>query len=533
MTTVYTQTGHPITLGDRLGDGAEGIVFATPDSPDVCVKLYFESKPDVEQRLGVLLGLPPHSWSGDTAEHMHVAWPYAVIYDAASRVDRTALGFLMPLVHGVPLGRLFDPGDRARSLDSPTWRTLCTICARVARLFDMLHDVGIVVGDTSPNNILVTPSGHVTLIDCDAVQFRDPATGTIHSVTKLTPSHSPPQQGTALTELTHDHDHFGLAIMVCQLLMEGQHPFEGVPTDPAATAGHIPDNIRAGRNRIGNPGSLMVTDELGLLPVEVLPPGIRVLAAAEFRSVTANGGRVRRQDRGRWENALRRAGHEITGCRNNDRHFRHRSVDSCVWCERKAAGHGDAYPPGPPAPPSAGPLPLLPKPAAPAPPAEQPPALPAAPTVLPPGLTPHEALGRLERFLGLEPSSPTQPPDTARPSRTPPDGPRPQATDPLAQTPTRGPAPGPTPSRPRPQATGPAAPTPAPAAGQTPGRPRARGPAAGPTPGPEPDSETDSASRTPGRPARGFVDATLSFLGWVLVVFFMLGLLGAIASLVR
>src|SRR5262249_27343210 len=149
-------------------------------------------------------------------EHVHVAWPRAVLLDA----DGAVCGVVMPRVNGAPLLRLLDPVRRIEVLDEPTWRTNLTVASRVARLFERLHGAGVVIGDVSPSNLIVDRHGHVTLIDCDGVQFTDPRSGELYRGEKFTPEYAAPEVlRDPVRPLSPEHDLFGLAVMICQLLM--------------------------------------------------------------------------------------------------------------------------------------------------------------------------------------------------------------------------------------------------------------------------------------------------------------------------
>src|SRR4051812_11796164 len=177
---LHTPAGRPveIVVDEEIGSGAEGVVYPVADSPHVCAKIYsdFERSAELGPRLDALTRLGPVTWGGDCPEHLHVAWPRTTLRD-----DKGLLrGVVVPRIEGTPLLRLLDAGARIELLDEPTWRTTFAIAARVGRLFDMLHGAGIVIGDVSPSNVLVDRHGHVTLLDCDGVQFTDPDTGTLH-----------------------------------------------------------------------------------------------------------------------------------------------------------------------------------------------------------------------------------------------------------------------------------------------------------------------------------------------------------------
>ncbi|MGY2088228.1 protein kinase domain-containing protein [Nocardia gipuzkoensis] len=329
--------GRRVTLQpNNFGGGAEGLVYGLDGTSDLCAKIYLDQgEPTRARKLAALRRTIPATWEGDNAEHLHVAWPREVLHDAAG----ATAGFLMPLVQGKSLTTLFDPGQRIEAVDDPTWRVLVAVAARAARLLAMLHAVGIVVGDVSPTNMLVSRSGHVTLIDCDAVQFTDPRSGELFRCTKVTPEYAPPMAANGQT-LTPSHDNFGLAVLVCQLLMEGDHPFEGVPVDPDTPDFAAAENIQQQNNRLLFPERFVTVP--GAAPVELLPPEVRELAMACF----GNGHRdpTARPTAQAWADALDRAGFRLMGCRENERHVYHSSLSECVWCGISRAGLGEHYP---------------------------------------------------------------------------------------------------------------------------------------------------------------------------------------------
>ncbi|WP_280372824.1 protein kinase domain-containing protein [Nocardia abscessus] len=321
---------------NNFGGGAEGLVYGLDGTSDLCAKIYLDQgEPTRARKLAALRRTIPAAWEGDNAEHLHVAWPREVLQDDAG----ATAGFLMPLVQGKSLTTLFDPGQRIEAVDDPTWRVLVAVAARAARLLAMLHGVGIVVGDVSPTNMLVSRSGHVTLIDCDAVQFTDPRSGELFRCTKVTPEYAPPMAANGQT-LTPSHDNFGLAVLVCQLLMEGDHPFEGVPVDPDTPDFAAAENIQQQNNRLLFPERFVTVP--GVAPVELLPPEVRELAMACF----GNGHRdpTARPTAQAWADALDRAGFQLMGCRENERHVYHTSLSECVWCGISRAGFGEHYP---------------------------------------------------------------------------------------------------------------------------------------------------------------------------------------------
>lgn len=324
-----------VELGDMIGSGAEGQIFAVKGSEDVCVKLLFDDDPVLYDRIQALTRLQPARWRGDHGEHHHVAWPLAWVESQ----DRRPRGYVMPRVQGSLLEVMFDARSRLDALAEPTWRTALDVAARTARLFQMVHDVDIVLGDVSAANLMVTRSGHISLIDCDTVQFRDPGTGGLWPATKLTPEYAPPNSRTDGGELSSSHDLFGLGILIARLLMEGQHPFEGVPARGADLT--IDQNIARRNNRITHPEQLVPI--AWAFDPAALPPAITALLIRCFGPGYDDP--EARPSPAQWQGALDRAGYELQGCVTSDRHLFHSSLPSCVWCGRREIGHGDSYPP--------------------------------------------------------------------------------------------------------------------------------------------------------------------------------------------
>lgn len=334
MAVIHVPGRGPVGLGETIGSGAEGTIFEVRGTADVCVKLLYDDRPDLGERLDALMTLKPALWRGDHREHLHVAWPLK----PALNGDGVVCGYVMPRVEGKLLEGMFDAHGRLGALAEPTWRTAFDVAARTARLFQKLHDVDIVLGDVSAGNIMVTPSGHVTLIDCDTVQFRDPRTGRVWPATKVTPEYAPPGPVRPDVRLQPSHDLFGLGILVARLLMEGQHPFEGVPVDGRDLT--IDQNIAFRINRLTHP-ELLVAIRWAFEPA-ALPPDVLALLLRCFGP--GHDDPNARPIPAAWLRVLDRAGYELRGCTRSERHLYHSSLSDCVWCQRSAAGLGDSYP---------------------------------------------------------------------------------------------------------------------------------------------------------------------------------------------
>ncbi|BCJ74589.1 hypothetical protein CS0771_41330 [Catellatospora sp. IY07-71] len=341
---VFLRGGRQVHLSEpMIGQGAEGYVLSVKDQPRICAKLYIEPTDLHRTRIEALVELPPADWSGDCAEHVHVAWPQAGLYDEEGKL----VGFLMSRVAGIALDNLFDHDTpQNHGLDDPSWRNRMVIASRVARLFAMLHERQIVLGDIKPANLVVDQHGHVTLLDCDSVQFVDRRTGDVHKPTKFTPIYAPPELlSTQHALLSGHHDTFGLAVLICRLLLGGDHPFEGVPTLGGGDT--LEENIRRNANRVTQPRSLVELTQLP--PPTLLPPPVYALLKKAFDDGRADP--AHRPAAKTWQEVLHQAAGELTECRINSWHAYPPAAAACGWCAFVKQHGGPYYVGGPPPPP--------------------------------------------------------------------------------------------------------------------------------------------------------------------------------------
>ncbi|MEV6692800.1 hypothetical protein AB0M35_15145 [Micromonospora sp. NPDC051196] len=177
-------------MGDELGSGGQGAVFALPHtrSPSLVYKAYSEDVlADLDADvLTELVDLPSGLSAQDRRRlSMVAAWPR----DLVTEGDRVC-GFTMALVpqrfhtkiklaegHKEHLGQiqllLNSPAYLTRIAGRIDDRFRLNLLADIAGTLRLFHRLGLTVGDLSPNNLLYSLTGEPLchFIDCDAMQL--------------------------------------------------------------------------------------------------------------------------------------------------------------------------------------------------------------------------------------------------------------------------------------------------------------------------------------------------------------------------
>lgn len=208
-----------LVVTDRVADGGQGSVFRLSDG--TLLKLYHAGIAVLAAELGRLIDQPVRQRLGASA-----AWPTGRVFHGGRCV-----GLLMP---EAPARFATTLAGRSRLLElqfllyprqSP-WAAVPVpdatarhrLAVGYARLFDLLHTGGVVVGDVSMRNLLWTLAGGpaVFAIDCDGfrVAGRPPAVRPASTAGWGDPS--------CPHEVTLDSDRYKLALLTLRLLL-GNH----------------------------------------------------------------------------------------------------------------------------------------------------------------------------------------------------------------------------------------------------------------------------------------------------------------------
>lgn len=312
--------GKLYQVGKRIGKGGEGEVYTLQDNKDLALKIYtIQDKSTREQKISAMVNL------GLAAKYELVSFPVAI----ARTSDGAFLGFVMRLLDGhKPLHELYSPGSRKVHFPQADYRFLVRVATNIARAVASVHKSGCVIGDINHSGMLISAKAVAALIDADSFQI---TTSTSQFLCKVAvPEYTPPElQGKNLSSIlrTQNHDAFGLAVVIFQVLFMGRHPFVGT-----VRSGDIPplhENIKNFRyvyteNRnVGMdqpPGTPSISDFSSLI-------------AENFELAFSNNVMMPRPSAEKWVKSLEALEASLVKCDENPLHYIPRDVSECPWCE--------------------------------------------------------------------------------------------------------------------------------------------------------------------------------------------------------
>lgn len=218
--SIHDSHGNLVQLGDAIGRGGEGQVFRITGRPDVVAKLFHRGVSQEKQtKLEAMLKCA-------TADlYKLTCWPCELLRNKEHRV----VGYVMPYASGYQdIHKLYNPRSRSKYFPDCDWGFIVRSAANMARAFAMIHSYGHVVGDVNHSSVFVSSKATVRLIDCDSFQIQH--SGRVYLCPVAEPLHTAPElYGKDLASLarTPNHDNFGLAVLIFELLFMGRHPFAG------------------------------------------------------------------------------------------------------------------------------------------------------------------------------------------------------------------------------------------------------------------------------------------------------------------
>jgi DNA-binding helix-hairpin-helix protein with protein kinase domain len=319
-------SGAALTLSRKLGEGGEGVVYSTSEPRGIVAKLYAQPLSRVQ-----VAKLETMVHAGDETLLSVAAWPLALVFEGVRPV-----GFTMPLLGSQhALHELIGPKRRQTLFPDAHWNFLIHTGINLARSFEILHARGIVVGDVNSSNVVVNRDATTRLIDCDSFQIR--AQNAVFRCNVGVAEYQPPElQGKDLARIDRlpQHDLFGLAVVIFQLLFVGKHPFSGVlPAHARIENATIGDNVAARRFFYGPEARRNgLNPPPGSLGLTAVTPEMALLFRRAFLGEPAL-----RPGAAEWHRALDDLKERVAPCAASKAH-RHLRGSACPWCALEKRG---------------------------------------------------------------------------------------------------------------------------------------------------------------------------------------------------
>lgn len=320
--TFITSSGKRISTGSLLGKGGEGAVHNVVENPDVAIKIYNDGKA-TERREKIMAMVA----AGLSKTSDHVAFPIEVV----NYPNGKFAGFSMKKVAGFKnVHDLYGPGSRRTEFPSADSRFLIRAAFNLANAVASIHRSGCVVGDINHSGILVSKQALVTLIDSDSFQFRynGKTFRSLVGVAEYTPAEL---QGVSFqnTDRTANHDAFGLAVLLFQLLYLGRHPYAGrylgkgdMDIKTAISQRRFAYSSRRTETQMEPPPFVPALDDYG---DEIH----NAFELAFSRTAEIGKGRPSAAD---WVAVLDRLQSNLAVCAIDKSHHYHSSKSACPWC---------------------------------------------------------------------------------------------------------------------------------------------------------------------------------------------------------
>jgi DNA-binding helix-hairpin-helix protein with protein kinase domain len=326
---LYDSHGQPVDLGTQLASRGEGAIYLLPGDPRSVAKVYHKPSAQKADKLAAMI----RNASPDLLKI--AAWPTRMLHDAR---NGPVAGFIMPKVTGhEEIHELYGPAHRRKTFPKADWAFLIHTAMNCAIAFDVIHGKGIVVGDVNETNIVVLPQALVNLLDCDSFQVR--ANGRLFPCEVGVFQYTPPElQGANFRQVvrTANHDRFGLAVLIFQLLIMGRHPFFGrflgkgdmPPPEQLIKEYRFAFARWAARAQMAPPPSVPTLD--------VLSPELGNLFDRAFRPGSEKENA--RPTAGEWRSALVSFQKQLVACPADAGHKAPRHLGACPWCTIMRAG---------------------------------------------------------------------------------------------------------------------------------------------------------------------------------------------------
>lgn len=277
-----------------LARGGEGEVFKVlygSGASKQCAKIYFPHQ-RTKERERKLIHLCRKSYAPELDKPYLLCFPREIIYDEHGEF----LGFLMSeaFPDSIQLYQLVTPKISNKlpakwhlKYDRSTKDGILNrlkLCVNIAIGIHSIHKTGnLVLVDFKPQNILVTDSGQISIIDLDSLQFHESTRLCFHAKV-ATPEYTP-KEGERLNpaddEISETWDLFSLAVVFYELLF-GIHPYVGTAKGQYSEVSTISEKINKNLFVHGSKRSYLSKIPALHNNFEKLPDTLKLLFIAAF-----------------------------------------------------------------------------------------------------------------------------------------------------------------------------------------------------------------------------------------------------------
>lgn len=207
-----------LVLGELLGEGGEGSVYAVQDDQSQVVKI-FDKDHRTEHRKAKLDLLISRE-----LELQGIGFPTDIITNS----DGDFVGYAMPRASGKELQATIMRPARFRRV-YPTWTKadLVDVCVSFLEKVAYLHSLNILLGDINPKNLMVDEHKNVWIIDADSWQVEGypcPVGTAMFTASSIIGDYAEALR-------TVEEERFAVATMLFMILITGQFPYARAGAD--------------------------------------------------------------------------------------------------------------------------------------------------------------------------------------------------------------------------------------------------------------------------------------------------------------
>ena len=336
MNYYYLSDGTKIAIDPKspLGKGGEGTVYKLHGEPSILLKLYskraLKRSANIEEKIVEMVHKKPSllNYQGLTI----IAWPAKAVYDRSKRF----VGYLMHRVNAKNhLSHVITPGLQKRKFPKITWKDRLIIAINLSLVMDQIHKNDAVVGDINTSDFFVYKGFEIGVVDTDSFQFKGRNGQTFHC-NVFTPDYTPPEVIEAQAKQknvvrTPNHDNYGLAILLFQILMNGVHPFSARISKSLEFDGNAINYCMANEIFPYTTQNRHIRPPKNAMPLLFLPEKIQKMFDLSFLPHKNNISRPTSEE---WVNVLRELKDHLKHCRKNKTHHYPDHFKKCPLCEK-------------------------------------------------------------------------------------------------------------------------------------------------------------------------------------------------------